>query len=175
MRVLRLEQGKAYKTWGANGFRIVEDRVQVLIESLTSDFNAEIITRTDAERFFHNRPIFLTMLECVFLHLYNYRGSTQPTSFCLEMPLIPTCENITPPNYMPLIDISQIFFINSFLPKDFQLKWRFLYSTSVHDDSIESLIFHIINQGPTILIIEDENGYIFGGYASESWKLRFLI
>lgn len=171
MRVLRLQQANGYKSWGANGFRIVEDRVQTLIESLTSDFNAEIITRTDAERFFHNNPIFLTMLECVFIHLYNYRG----TAFCLEMPLLPTCENFTPPNYMPCLDISQIFYINSFLPKDFQSKWRFLYSTTVHETSLESLIFHIINQGPTILIIEDVNGYVFGGFASESWKLRSIF
>lgn len=174
MRVLRLEQGKGYSSWGANGFRIVEDCVRELAESLTCDFYTETITRTDAERFFINHPIFLTMLECVFLHLYNYRGSNHPSAFCLNMPLLPTCENITPSNYIPLIDISQIFFINSFLPRDFQSTWRFLFSSAVNENSFESLVFHIIQQGPTVLIIEDQNGYMFGAFASESWKLRFI-
>lgn len=28
-----------------------------------------------------------------------------------------------------------------------------------------------MDQGPTVVIVEDANGYIFGGYATDSWAL----
>ena len=39
-------------------------------------------------------------------------------------------------------------------------------------DGTTSIIFHdkCDNQGPTIILYKNENGYIFGGYASISWK-----
>lgn len=28
-----------------------------------------------------------------------------------------------------------------------------------------------MDQGPSVIIVEDSNGYIFGGYAPSSWNL----
>lgn len=36
---------------------------------------------------------------------------------------------------------------------------------------IEIYLGRIINQGPSVLIIEDKNGYMFGGFAPVSWNL----
>lgn len=200
MRALRLEAGPQYKSWESRGFRIIKDCVQKLAESLAYDVvtqGTQKVTRPDAERWINENPVFLRMLEHVFLHLYHYRavknpsddkkdkdeggsgaagggqGSGKVKAFCMETSLLPTCENI---NYMPdypaFIDISQILFINSQLPTALQSKWRFLFSSQIHGESFSTFIGRIMDQGSTVLIVEDTNGYIFGGFATDSWALR---
>jgi hypothetical protein len=132
------------------------------------------------------------MQEHVFLHLYHYRaiknpsedkrekedggsgqGSGKVKAFCLEESLLPTCENIHyMPDYPSFIDISQIIFINSQLPPEYQSKWRFLFSSQIHGESFSTLLGRIMDQGATVIIVEDTNGYIFGGFATDSWALR---
>lgn len=174
MRILRLEQGYQYKSWTLQGFRIIEDHAAMFADFLThADFPGEIVTRSDAELFFSNNPIFLKMLENVFFHLYNYRGNVQSSIFCLDLPLLPSCENENfTTNYSAFLDLSQILFINSQLPYSMQSKWRILYSSRTQGHSFASLLKQIMHQGSTIIIIEDMNGYIFGGFATDSWALR---
>lgn len=75
------------------------------------------------------------------------------------------------PDYPAFTDISQMLFINSNLPHDHRNKWRFLFSSQIHGESFSTLLGRIMDQGATVLIIEDTNGYIFGGFAPGSWSL----
>lgn len=133
----------------------------------------------------------MKMLEHVFLHLYHYRtikpaseekkekdeekvggGSGKQKAFIIETSLLPTCENIHYiPDYPAFIDISQILFINSNLPTVHQSKWRFLFSSQIHGESFSTLLGRIMDQGSTVIIVEDHNNYIFGGFATNSWSL----
>ncbi len=161
MRALRLEAGQEYKSWESRGFRIVKDCVQKLAESLAYDVvtqGTQKVTRVDAERWLQKNPVFIRMLEHVFLHLYHYRavknpsedkkdkddggqGSGKVKAFCPENSLLPSCENINYiPDYPAFIDISQILFINSQLPTELQNKWRFLFSSQIHGESFSTFI-----------------------------------
>lgn len=62
-----------------------------------------------------------------------------------------------------------MMFINSNLPQDFRSKWRFLFSSQIHGESFSTLMGRIVDQGPSVIIIEDTNGAVFGGFASASW------
>lgn len=64
-----------------------------------------------------------------------------------------------------------MMFINSNLPDQHQVKWRFLFSSQIHGESFSTLMGRIMDQGPTVIIVEDSNGYIFGGFAPASWSL----
>lgn len=150
------------------------------------------VTRIDAERWLQKNPVFLRMMEHVFLHLFHYRtiktseekkdkddiggsggGSGKQKAFVLEHSLLPNCEDIHYiPDYPAFTDISQILFINSQLPRDMQSKWRFLFSSQIHGESFSTFIGRIMDQGPTVIIVEDTNGWIFGGYATDSWSLN---
>lgn len=197
MRALRLEAGPQYKSWEARGFRIVKDCVQKLAESLAYDVvtqGTQKVTRMDAERWLQKNPVFLRMLEHVFLHLYHYRavkntnedknkdrndesggsgqGSGKVKAFCIEHSLLPACEDIHYiPDYPSFTDISQILFINSQLPSEYQSKWRFLFSSQIHGESFSTFIGRIMDQGATVIIIEDTNGYVFGSFSTDSWAL----
>lgn len=63
-----------------------------------------------------------------------------------------------------------MLFINSNLPMDCRSKWRFLFSSQIHGESFSTLMGRIVDQGPSVLIIEDTNGAVFGGFAPQSWS-----
>eukprot|EP01101_Sappina_pedata_P010851 TRINITY_DN6952_c0_g1_i1.p1 TRINITY_DN6952_c0_g1~~TRINITY_DN6952_c0_g1_i1.p1 ORF type:complete len:270 (+),score=75.98 TRINITY_DN6952_c0_g1_i1:2-811(+) len=49
-------------------------------------------------------------------------------------------------------------------------EWTLLYLNKTQGRSFNRLKYHTKNQGPTLIIIKDDKGYIFGGFASQSWK-----
>jgi len=60
--------------------------------------------------------------------------------------------------------------IRQALPMRFRDKnWYCLFSTSVHGTSLATFHSRLENSGPTVMLIEDSNGYTFGGYASDEW------
>lgn len=73
------------------------------------------------------------------------------------------------PDYPAFTDVTQMMFINSNLPQEYRSKWRFLFSSQIHGESFSTLMGRIVDQGPSVIIIEDTNGAVFGGFASASW------
>lgn len=185
MRALRLQYGMTYKSWEDKGFRIIKECIQKLAESLSYDVvsqGTQKVTREDAKKWLQNNITFLRMLEEVFIHLYHYRFSKNSQEdllyrsnmnlSCVKTDLLPFCEGLQyVPDYPAFTDISQMLFINSNLPNEFRVKWRFLFSSQIHGESFATFLGRIIDQGPTVLIVEDTNGYIFGGFAAASWTL----
>lgn len=50
-------------------------------------------------------------------------------------------------------------------------EWRLLYHSAVHGLSFSTFLGKISNnEGPTVLVIKDNDGYIYGGYASQPWE-----
>ncbi|XP_055300789.1 MTOR-associated protein MEAK7 isoform X2 [Sitodiplosis mosellana] len=183
MRALRLDGGIEFKSWEGKGFRIVKECIQKLAESLASEAvqqGSQKVTRVDATRWLQETPTFVKMLEYVFLHLYHYRPSSKnqhdDAHNSKRRCIIPECNKLLPyceglqyvPDYPAFTDISQMLFINSNLPGDYRHKWRFLFSSQIHGESFSTLMGRIVDQGPCVIIIEDTNGSVFGGFASES-------
>lgn len=184
MRAIKLEGAIEFQSWESKGFRIVKECIQKLAESLASEAvqqGSQKVTRSDAVRWLSQTPTFAKMLEYVFLHLYNYRPTTKTPqeetvtirrkSIISEInKLLPYCEGLQyVPDYPAFTDISQMLFINSNLPNDYRSKWRFLFSSQIHGESFSTLMGRIVDQGPSVIIIEDTNGAVFGGFAPNSW------
>ncbi|XP_071720389.1 uncharacterized protein [Rutidosis leptorrhynchoides] len=50
-------------------------------------------------------------------------------------------------------------------------EWRLLYHSALNGLSFNTFLGNISNaEGPTVLIIKDKEGYIYGGYASQPWE-----
>ncbi|XP_057549617.1 uncharacterized protein LOC130827783 [Amaranthus tricolor] len=49
--------------------------------------------------------------------------------------------------------------------------WKLLYHSSYHGQSFNTFLGNISNdEGPTMFIVKDTEGYIYGGYASQPWE-----
>ena len=50
-------------------------------------------------------------------------------------------------------------------------QWRLIYRASKHGYSASSFHSHCDDNGPTLIIIKSTDGWIFGGYTTQSWKV----
>jgi hypothetical protein len=106
---------------------------------------------------------------------YIFRSAFQacfPTDDFTRLPsIIPVCK--VPPrarfDTSAILDLPTIAFLDRCLPHELRGTWRPLFSSSKQGESFQSLVRTILNQGPTVLIIQDHDGYIFGGFAAVSW------
>ncbi|XP_073017438.1 uncharacterized protein [Primulina eburnea] len=60
--------------------------------------------------------------------------------------------------------------IGGALPQYELEEWKLLYHSAVHGLSFSTFLGNIPDDGPTLLIIKDKEGYIYGGYASQPWE-----
>jgi len=65
----------------------------------------------------------------------------------------------------------QLLFLNHNIPLKFKNEWRPIFSTRKDGESFSKFAGLIINRGATVLIIRDNEGNIFGGFNSTSWKI----
>ncbi len=49
-------------------------------------------------------------------------------------------------------------------------KWKLLYRASEHEYTAKSFHEYCDNKGPTLIVIKSSEGWIFGGYTTESWN-----
>ncbi|KAI5071062.1 hypothetical protein GOP47_0013313 [Adiantum capillus-veneris] len=61
--------------------------------------------------------------------------------------------------------------ISGILPQVETQEWSLLYHSSVHGLSFNTFLSRLTSVGgPSVLLIKDEDGNMFGGYASQSWE-----
>lgn len=49
-------------------------------------------------------------------------------------------------------------------------KWRLAYSTKQHGISLNTL-YRAAPPGPTVLLVKDSAGHVFGAFCTEQWKV----
>ncbi|XP_045474421.1 MTOR-associated protein MEAK7 [Harmonia axyridis] len=192
MKIQKVTNGRQYRSWFSKGCFIAPQNIQRLAESLSKDLSVgESITKITLENWLQTCTLLGQLLLYVFNHLYklSHKDKEKPVdrasisnddddavdreSQSKERSLIPICRGLDLiPSYPSILDLNQIIFMNSNLPQEFQTDWRFLFSSEIHGESFSTLIGRIIDQGPTILVLEDKSGYIFGGFAPENWTLN---
>jgi hypothetical protein len=72
-----------------------------------------------------------------------------------------------------ILDKNALIYINNYnLPKHLTSEWRLLFCNSLFGDSFSQLVGHIVNKGPSLIVVKDKDGFIFGGFASQGWELN---
>eukprot|EP00759_Apiculatamorpha_spiralis_P022266 PhF_6_TR26566/c0_g1_i1/m.38439 len=57
-----------------------------------------------------------------------------------------------------------------YLPPAHAQKWTLLYSSDHNGKSFNRLLTHVVSKGPSIVIIQEKDGNVFGGYAAADWR-----
>ena len=77
-----------------------------------------------------------------------------------------------PSEFLPntqLVDIQYDVKLREWLGNDY--KWKLLYRASEHDYTAKSFHEYCDNvNGPTLIVIKSSEGWIFGGYTTQSWS-----
>ncbi|XP_066570050.1 MTOR-associated protein MEAK7 isoform X2 [Amia ocellicauda] len=86
--------------------------------------------------------------------------------------LLPQCRNVRWSEFQSILDLPCLMYLNSQLPSAMQDQWRFLFSTRLHGESFSQLCGQVVRKGPTVLVLRDNRGHVFGGFASQSWEIK---
>ncbi|XP_075875361.1 MTOR-associated protein MEAK7 isoform X3 [Nelusetta ayraudi] len=71
-----------------------------------------------------------------------------------------------------LLDIPILMFLTPQLPDSYSAPWRLVFSTRLHGESFTRMVGGLMKRGPTLLLIKDTKGHIFGGFASHGWEVK---
>lgn len=58
------------------------------------------------------------------------------------------------------------------LPDSYSAPWRLVFSTRLHGESFTRMVGGLMKRGPTLLLIKDTKGHVFGGFASHGWEVK---
>lgn len=107
-----------------------------------------------------------------FLSVVIHRGLQLLNSSLDLSTLIPECHVGRGQHFESILDVLSVIYLNSHLGVEQRHRWRLLFSTQLHGQSFTQLCSHIIHQGPSLLVLEDKDGCVFGGFASCSWEVK---
>ncbi|KAJ8710586.1 hypothetical protein PYW08_009101 [Mythimna loreyi] len=179
IKVLKASNSPRAKTWISKGFMGRASHVQALGEAIAAsvegdaDVTINACTANQLNKWLQSNVLLQQMAEAVFVNLYGINKPADENTGQVaraEPALLPMPLGLDAmPDYPAFIDLSHIVWLNNHIPKKLQDKWRFLFSSHIHGESFSTMTGRIIDQGPSLLIIEDNAGYIFGGFASVSW------
>ncbi|XP_078462926.1 MTOR-associated protein MEAK7 [Lampetra planeri] len=71
-----------------------------------------------------------------------------------------------------LLDVPSMLHLGVHLPGELRDRWRLLFSSRLQGESFSRLCGLTVGQGPTLLLVEDVDGHLFGGFASASWEVK---
>lgn len=73
-------------------------------------------------------------------------------------------------NPSSILTLDQVAYLDNAVPITCQLcRWCLLYSTETNGSSLHTLLMLSRGQSPTLLVIKDDQGNVFGGFASDEW------
>ena len=69
-----------------------------------------------------------------------------------------------------ILDQSSLMLLNSYFPPEFRGKLYPLFSSVHHGESFSTFCKQLMDKGPTLVVVRDTGGNVFGGFAAESWQ-----
>ncbi|XP_054885948.1 MTOR-associated protein MEAK7 isoform X3 [Poeciliopsis prolifica] len=101
--------------------------------------------------------------------------------------LLPPCRDTDWTHLTVLLDVPTLMFlapqsepgrafpsvsVSPQLPDGCSAPWRLVFSTQLHGESFTKMAAALQHHGPTLLLLRDDRGHVFGGYASTAWEIK---
>ncbi|KAK5868048.1 hypothetical protein PBY51_012495 [Eleginops maclovinus] len=86
--------------------------------------------------------------------------------------LLPRCRETPWKDLRCLLDLPSLMFLAPQLPDSYSAPWKLVFSTHLHGESFTRMVTGLTKCGPTLLLIRDTKGHVFGGFASHTWELK---
>jgi hypothetical protein len=122
------------------------------------------MTQEEAEEWLQHeseaRLFFNNLLQAHFLRVPNEHGEIEEVKH--KMPLLGRRSK--------LLTDELLWMMSSFIPDHCLAKpWKRLFCSVRHGQSFARFMTRMVFKGPTVLVIKDSGGHVFGGYAPVSW------
>uniref|UniRef100_A0A0K8SIH1 MTOR-associated protein MEAK7 n=2 Tax=Lygus hesperus TaxID=30085 RepID=A0A0K8SIH1_LYGHE len=74
------------------------------------------------------------------------------------------------PRMSTVMDVGEVLFLSSHLMKIWAQHWKLRFHNKGHGSNFTMLCEMISDVGPTIIVVKDTSGHVFGCCATDSWK-----
>uniref|UniRef100_A0A8D2ZDT5 MTOR-associated protein MEAK7 n=1 Tax=Scophthalmus maximus TaxID=52904 RepID=A0A8D2ZDT5_SCOMX len=108
--------------------------------------------------------LYLEMLVAEGLNV-SLSGRPAPT-------LLPPCRETPWTELRCLLHLPTLMFLAPQLPDGCGAPLRLVFSTQLHGESFSRMVSGLTKRGPTLLLVKDSQGNVFGGFASHSWEVK---
>lgn len=71
-----------------------------------------------------------------------------------------------------LLDQSSLMLLTSYLPFEVRGTLYPLFSSVHHGESFSTFCKQLVDKGPTMVVVRDNGGHVFGGFAATSWQFN---
>ncbi|XP_074487822.1 MTOR-associated protein MEAK7 [Sebastes fasciatus] len=117
--------------------------------------------------------IFRTSQVSLYLEMLVAEGLNVSLSGRPAPTLLPPCRE-TPWKELKclLLDLPTLMFLAPQLPDSYNAPWRLVFSTRLHGESFTRMVTGLTKCGPTLLLVKDTKGHVFGGFASHAWEVK---
>lgn len=86
--------------------------------------------------------------------------------------LLPPCHEAPWGQLRCLLNLPSLMFLAPLLPEGLSAPWSLLFSSKLHGESFTRLVGSCTRKGPSLLLLRDTRGHVFGGFASQSWEVK---
>ncbi|XP_074644862.1 MTOR-associated protein MEAK7-like isoform X1 [Tubulanus polymorphus] len=131
----------------------------------------DVYTLEDLENWISKSAFISHLMDYIFYTCFNVSYVEDMTAVAFHTPKIPFCSDVDWNSTKSLLDVTSLICLNHSIPKELGVKWRLLFSTATDGESFSTMVKYITNEGPTMLIIKDKDGYLFGGFAATPWEI----
>ena len=69
-----------------------------------------------------------------------------------------------------LLHRAPLLVLNEYLPVEVRGQLCPLFSSRYHGESFSTMCKSLVGRGPTLLVVRDNQGHVFGGFAAELWQ-----
>ncbi|KAL7871065.1 hypothetical protein SRHO_G00085620 [Serrasalmus rhombeus] len=144
--------------------------VKVLAEQLSSELKPSAQNTCDVACL--EDWLFRVSGVATFLELLIGEGLEVGLTSCPLPILLPQCRDAPWSELRCLLDLPLLMFLSPQMPAGYRAQWRLLFSTNIHGESFTRLVGNCKSGGPTVLLVKDTKGHIFGGFISHSWEIK---
>lgn len=116
--------------------------------------------------------IFRVPSVSLYLEMVVSEGFNVSLGGRLSPTLLPPCIDTPWKELHCLLDLPTIMFLAPQLPDRYSAPWRLVFSTKLHGESFTRMVTGLLKRGPTLLLIKDTKGHVFGGFASQDWEIK---
>ena len=171
-----------------------------IFESLKDDSNPDTVFHNNTtvstsalERWLTTMPLVVQILETIFAFIFYHqllvKGKSVPGDILafFGVELYPDTGRVIPDHLLlplkvqhpiyrvtmdsEILDHSSLMLLNSYMPHTIRGRYYPLFSSSKHGESFSTFCKVLIGcTGPTLILVKDKDGHVFGGFASTAWK-----
>ncbi|XP_073976156.1 MTOR-associated protein MEAK7-like isoform X2 [Rhodnius prolixus] len=162
MRCVEHENFYQFVKWKELGCSQFDHHQKQLVYHFVKDLSSTQgkVSELDLENWLREHTFVDKVLACLLDVCFSFQEYDQNFHPLMPSPLS---------SAKTILDLSHILFLTAYLTLEHKKFWTLIFSTRYHGFNFTKFSMAVKDVGPTLFIVKEKKGHLFGWFASESW------